>query len=66
MVRNNPAGFRSGIVRNDGYFITEGEELNVTAAGAFPVVLVTAWASRIVFVEVVSGTDNVLPGFNPR
>jgi hypothetical protein len=40
--------------------------LNVTAAGEFPVVLVTAWASRIVFVEVVSGTDNALPGFNPR
>jgi hypothetical protein len=65
-VRNNPGGFKSGIIGNDGYYITEGEELNVTAAGEFPVVLVTAWASRIVFVEVVSGTDNALPGFNPR
>ncbi|CAF3570870.1 unnamed protein product [Rotaria sp. Silwood1] len=65
-VRNNPQGFISGIVDNDGYYIKDGQELNVTAAGAFPIILVTAWASRIIIVEVVSGENHNSPEFNSR
>ncbi|CAF4884024.1 unnamed protein product, partial [Rotaria sp. Silwood1] len=65
-VRNNPQGFISGIVDNDGYYIKDGQELNVTAAGAFPIILVTAWASRMIIVEVVSGENHNSPEFNSR
>ncbi|CAF3474670.1 unnamed protein product, partial [Rotaria sp. Silwood2] len=41
LVRNNPQGFITGIVGDDGYYITDGQELNITAAGVFPIVLVT-------------------------
>ncbi|CAF3277535.1 unnamed protein product [Rotaria sp. Silwood2] len=61
LVRNNPQGFITGIVGDDGYYITDGQELNITAAGVFPIVLVTAWASRTILVEVVSAENNDLP-----
>ena len=66
LVRNNPDGFISGLVGSEWNYISQGEVLNATAENLFPILLVTAWPSRIVFIEVVSGIDNVLPGFNPR
>ncbi|CAF4998618.1 unnamed protein product, partial [Rotaria sp. Silwood1] len=61
LVRNNPQGFITGIVGDDGYYITDGQELNITAAGVFLIILVTAWASRTILVEVVSAENNGLP-----
>lgn len=66
LVRNNSEGFISGLIGSRGTYIKEGEVLNATANSTFSLLIVTAWPSRIVFVEVVSGRDNVLAGFNPR
>lgn len=66
LVRDNPDGFVTGLVGSEWNYINDGEVLNVTADGIFAILLVTAWPSRIVFVDVVSGIDNVLPEFNPR
>ncbi|CAF4766945.1 unnamed protein product, partial [Rotaria sp. Silwood1] len=65
LVRNSPSGIVSGLLGANGGFISNGQHMNLTASGAFPIILVTAWASRVVFVDVISGQNDVLPGFNP-
>ncbi|CAF2812149.1 unnamed protein product [Rotaria sp. Silwood2] len=65
LVRNTPSGIVTGLLSATGDFVSNGQTMNVTASGAFPILLVTAWTSRIVFMDVISGKGNVLHGFNP-
>ncbi|CAF1184862.1 unnamed protein product [Rotaria sordida] len=64
LVRNSSTGLVTGLANGNGFYISNGEYLNLTKSGVFPV-LVMAWASRIVIVDVISGKDNVPhSGFN--
>ncbi|CAF5040398.1 unnamed protein product, partial [Rotaria sp. Silwood1] len=60
-VRNTPSGVITGLLNAAGNYISSGEYVNMTSSNKLSVVLVTAWSSRIVFVEVISGQGNHLP-----
>ncbi|CAF4966795.1 unnamed protein product [Rotaria sp. Silwood1] len=59
-VRNSPLGIVPGLLNAAGNYISNGEYINMTSSHKSSAVLVTAWSSRIVFVEVISGQDNLL------
>ncbi|CAF0925932.1 unnamed protein product [Rotaria sordida] len=66
LVRNSSSGIVTGLLNATGNYISNGEYMNLTASGAFPIVLVTAWASRFICVDVISGKEKVRNGLNPR
>lgn len=66
IVQNSSSGVVSGILNSNNTFISNAQQENLTLSGRKRVILVTAWASRRVIVEAVSGESDVLPGLAKR
>ncbi|CAF3354705.1 unnamed protein product, partial [Rotaria sp. Silwood2] len=64
LVRNSSSGVVTGLLNATGNYISNGEYMNLTASNGSSIILVTAWASRIVFVDVISEKHNAPHGVN--
>ncbi|CAF4117694.1 unnamed protein product [Rotaria sp. Silwood2] len=64
LVRNSSSDVVTGLLNSAGNYISSGENINLTASDASPIILVTSWASRLVFVDAISEKDNVPHDFN--
>ncbi|CAF1060132.1 unnamed protein product [Rotaria sordida] len=61
LVRNSSSRIVTGILNSNNIYISNTQQENLNLSNGTRVILVTAWASRIVFVEAVSGENQVLP-----
>jgi hypothetical protein len=66
IVRNTSSAIVTGIQNLNGEYVTDEQLPTLNATEGLLVTAVLAWSTRILFVDVVSAIDDILPGYNPR
>ena len=65
-VQNSPSGILTGVLDAQTEYISDKQLSTLDATAGIRLVRVTAWSTRILFVEVISPDDNTQPGISSR